>query len=159
MMKVTELLNVEHGVFLTQLAHLEKLVQDRAPKNVLAALVQSIAAAVETHKEIEERHLYPAILQIKGKNFPPMMVMEQEHQAIERTVKDIAGGPFNAGSVQFFVDTLRQHIAKEINVLFPLAEQQISDDELEEMARKGIEETHARLGVKILQIEQKMERK
>lgn len=149
-MKVTELLNVEHGVFLTQLANLEKLLRANAPKESLAALVHSIALAVDAHKEIEEKFLYPAIEEALGPNFPPLIVMEQEHQAIERAIQNVASGTFNGGTVQFFIDTLRQHIHKEIKVLFPMAEDNISEQELSEMARKGLEESHARLGVSLV---------
>jgi hypothetical protein len=54
-MKITERLNVEHGVFLTMLERLEDLVQLKAPSDVLAGVAQTVLDVIEPHCRIEDR--------------------------------------------------------------------------------------------------------
>ncbi|MCI0341328.1 MAG: hemerythrin domain-containing protein [Planctomycetales bacterium] len=133
-MKITECLNVEHGVFLDQLATLDHLVQQGAKPEVLAAVSRAIAGPVERHRELEERLLYPEIRRAWGPEFPPLDVMEREHEEIQDALRAIDSGRFDASTVNRFVDVLRQHIHKEVNVLFPMAEARIPAPRLEEMA-------------------------
>ncbi len=134
-MKATECLNVEHGVFLTQLEVLERMLQAKASSESLRAVTLAVAAAVEKHRDLEERLLYPAILKAFGPGFPPIQVMEAEHKEIESCITAIASRDVNTPSlVQAFIDILREHIHKEIRILFPMAEQRIPAGELAEMA-------------------------
>ncbi|MBI3329138.1 MAG: hemerythrin domain-containing protein [Nitrospinae bacterium] len=149
MMKATECLNTEHGVFLRQLSMLEKLLEEDASREVLRAVTLTIATAVEWHRAVEEQFLYPAIVREYGQGFPPIQVMEAEHAQIEACIKGIAERHNDMqGLVREFIDTLRQHIGKEINVLFPLAEAKISAGELEQMACECVEHYHALAGVR-----------
>jgi len=143
-MKATECLNTEHGVFLTQLSVLETLLNQGASTEVLRAVTLTIAAAVEKHRDVEEKFLYPAILREYGAGFPPIQVMEAEHKQIEECIKGIEEHHKETqGMVRAFIDTLRQHIGKEINVLFPLAEEKISARELEQIACHCVDDYHA----------------
>lgn len=147
-MKATECLNTEHGVFLTQLTLLEKLLNEGASQEVLRAVTLTIAAAVEQHRDAEEAFLYPAIVREYGEGFPPIRVMEAEHRQIEACITGIAEHHKDTqGMVRAFIDTLRQHIAKEINVLFPMAEEKISARELEQIACHCVDHYHASAGV------------
>ena len=147
-MKVTECLNTEHGVFLTELGVLEWMLKESAPAGELRAVTLTIAKAVERHRDVEEKIFYPAILREFGEGFPPIQVMEAEHKEIERCIQGVASGNENiADFVRGFIDILRQHIAKEINVLFPMAEQRISGPDLERMACQCVEHYHQAVGV------------
>lgn len=147
-MKVTECLNTEHGVFLTQLGVLERMLKEKSPVEELRAVMLAVAEAVEKHRDAEEKILYPAILREFGEGFPPIQVMEAEHKEIERYIHGVASRNGNIPDfVRGFIDVLRQHIAKEINVLFPLAEQRISGTNLEQMACQCVEHYHQVAGV------------
>lgn len=147
-MKITECLNTEHGVFLTQLAYLEEQLGQGAPPASLAAIVQTVARAVDTHKEMEEKFLYPAIEEACGPGFPPLRVMEEEHRIIEDAIAEIGTGRFGTEAVLRFLNTLRRHIAKEIQVLFPTAEQAIPEAKLVQMTCRCVEHVHLKAGVK-----------
>ena len=149
-MKATECLNTEHGVFLTQLSYLEGLLNEGASGEVLRAVTLTIAASVEKHRAVEETLLYPAIVRAFGEGFPPIRVMEAEHAQIEECIQGITGRHVDTeGLVRTFIDTLRQHIAKEINVLFPMAEGAIPAPELEQMACQCVAHFHALSGMHV----------
>lgn len=148
-MKITEYLNVEHGVFLTQLKYVEQLLDRGAPSATLAAVVQAIARAVATHRDVEERYLYPAIDQACKPGDSPIEAMEKEHGEIERALQQIESGTFDKGVVRTFVGVLQDHIGKEIKMIFPLAEERISAAELVEMKRLAVKHVHDRAGVKL----------
>ena len=141
-MKITECLNVEHGVFLRQLDQLEELFQRRASNEVLAAVLQTIARAVESHAAGEEQRLYPAIEAAYGPQFPPLQVMKIEHEEIDRIVEATKTADFERGLVDRFIEVLRGHIQKEVHALFPMAEDRIPAQKLEEMARNCLQEGH-----------------
>ncbi len=148
-MKVTECLNTEHGVFLTQLSVLERLLSDSAGPAELAAATRTLAQAVENHRRAEESVFYPALRRVFGDDFPPLAVMEEEHREIERCIQGVLrGGPETARYARGFVEVLRGHIAKEIEVLFPMAEQRIPADELERLAADCIRHYHESAGVR-----------
>jgi len=147
-MKITECLNTEHGVFLTQLLFLEQLVAEKAPDEVLRGVARTIARAVELHRHAEEKILYPAIVREFGEDFGPIKCMEFEHEEIGRYIFEIIKGSDDIpNSVRNFIALLRQHIAKEIQILFPLCEEKISKEELEQMTRECIDFFHQVSGV------------
>jgi hemerythrin-like domain-containing protein len=100
------------------------------------------------HHGKEERHLFPA-LQERG--LPggggPVAVMLHEHEqgrAAARTLRDAlarfsSGEQSTAGDLAdallHYASYLRSHIFKENNVLFPMADQVLSDSDREELAR------------------------
>lgn len=138
-MKATECLNIEHGVFLTQLEVLEGFLRDGAPDEVLRGILLTVAAAVEKHRDNEELNLYPALTEAFGGHCPPIPVMELEHNVIGRCIDGIAARRGNTRElVTAFLDTLRGHIAKEMEVLFPMAEQNLAPGMLEEMAARSV---------------------
>lgn len=148
-MKFTECLNTEHGVFLTQLEVLENMLKCKTHNETLRAIILTIASAVERHRIVEEKLLYSAILREFGENFPPIQVMEMEHKEIEKCIKGIVTEENDVPTLaKTFINVLRQHIVKEINILFPVAEQRISTQELEEMTSQGVQHYHDMAGVK-----------
>jgi len=147
-MRVTELLNTEHGVYLTQLGVLEGMLKSQSPAGELRAVTLAIAQTVEMHRVAEEKILYPAILREFGERFAPIQVMMAEHKEIEGFVRGVGSGEGKLLElVQGFIDVLRQHIDKEIRVLFPMVEQRIAATDLERMARECVEHYHQRSGV------------
>jgi hemerythrin-like domain-containing protein len=133
-MKFTDSLNSEHDVFLVQLGALERLLDGGAPQDEVRACALVLAEAVERHRQGEEDLLYPAILREFGQDFPPIRVMEMEHEQIERCLGGLRDRAGNGPELtRDFIDVLRQHIHKEVHVLFPMAETRIGAAELEKM--------------------------
>jgi len=136
-MKVTECLNAEHDVFLLQLSVLEQMMADGAGADELRACALTLAAAVERHRDLEEELLYPAILRAFGQDFPPMRVMEAEHKEIERCIRALRDRTGEASAhARGLISVLRDHIHKEVEVLFPMAESRIPAPELVQMATR-----------------------
>lgn len=133
-MRITERLNVEHGVFLRQLEDLDDLIRQGAPFEVLQAVVRSIHRAEGPHREIEDELLYPALAGALGTGFPPLVKIGAEHQEIESMAHAIASGSSKDPSlITKFAQALRQHVELEIHILLPLAEEWIPKDKLEAM--------------------------
>ena len=134
-MRLTDRLNAEHEVFLVQLETLAGMVERGEPAAALRAVALAIGAALERHRDVEDRELFPAILRVYGSGFPPIQVMQAEHREIQQCLEGIASGDDRTVVlVRRLIDVLSQHIAKETQVLFPMAEQRISVAELEHMA-------------------------
>jgi hemerythrin-like domain-containing protein len=90
------------------------------------------------HHGKEEDFLFPA-LEAAGvpRQGGPIAVLLAEHQEGRRLVKAMAGaqGPERAKSIRAYVNLLRDHIAKEDGVLFPLADQRLAPARQGELAQ------------------------
>jgi hemerythrin-like domain-containing protein len=138
-MKLTERLKAEHGVFLFQLDHLERLVQSHAPRPVLQAVVETIASAEEHHSAIEDRLLYPALGKVIGRESPLMKKSEREHEEVHKLVDQIRSGPFDETTINAFISLLRKHLEREIHDLFGLADDMLSADDLVSMSNWDVD--------------------
>lgn len=151
-MKPTEILSSEHRVIEQVLDCLEKMAQDADKSGVLdvdaceKALKVLKTFADECHHGKEERLLFP---RLKSRGMPigvgPVAVMLAEHdlgrdhiRGMESGLRASAGGGRNA--VRLFVEhafhyveLLRAHIAKEDNILFPMAEAVLTDADRAEL--------------------------
>jgi hemerythrin-like domain-containing protein len=170
-MHPTEILEREHDVILSVLACLERIVLEAEGERRLAA--EPARAALEffrtfadlCHHHKEEELLFPRLVQ-RGlpRNVGPVAVMLQEHcagrDAVGRMARELDGAAAGhgealaafAGAAREYVRLLREHIAKENEVLFPMAEGMLSEEERAALARafeaaEGHHEpgTHARL--------------
>jgi len=145
-MKITDRLKVEHGVFLQQLRTLGELVAAGAPAPVVAAVVETIAAAEQRHAEIEERLLYPALTKALGESFPALVKVQGEHTAIRNAVARIRSGGFEAADVELLVETMRDHLEHEIHSLFALAEEWLTEEHLTSMCNWNVEHVYDTAG-------------
>jgi hemerythrin-like domain-containing protein len=138
-MKLTERLKAEHGVFLFQLDHLESLVRRGAPREILQAVVETIASAEEHHSAVEDRLLIPALVAAIGREFPLLKKAEREHEEVQRLVDGIRSGAFDENTVTDFVQLLRKHLEREIHDVFGLAEDMIPADKLASMSNWDVD--------------------
>lgn len=142
-MKMTERLKAEHGVFLFQLDHLEGLVRSEAPRQILQAVVETIASAEEHHSEIEDRLLYPALVKAMGREAPLLVKSEREHEEVKNLVRQIRSGSFDDSMVVTFVELMRKHLEREIHDVFALAEDRIPEDQLVSMSSWDLDHLYA----------------
>ena len=141
-MKLTERLKAEHGVFLFQLDHLESLVRRRAPREILQAVVETIASAEEHHSAIEDQLLIPALVEAIGREFPLLQKAEREHEEVQKLVDGIRSGSFDEKTVAEFVRLLRKHLEREIHDVFGLADDMIPADKLAAMSNWDVDHLH-----------------
>jgi len=147
-MRITDRLKAEHGVFLKQLKALDRLLQQGAPKEQLAAVVAVFAEAEEHHSDLEERVLYPALAKIVGAGEPRLLAVAREHARLRELKSKIAGGAFAPADVAEYVRAAREHFEHEIHGLFVLAEDLLDDGELSRMANWNVDHTYEELGRK-----------
>lgn len=116
---------------------------------LLQAAVIAFVQHLEPHSEREEGVLFPMMAAYIGREMGPIAVMEYEHDQakshlgtfLEKTAnlktevkaqeaKELADLVTQA----YFI--LKEHFSKEENVLFPMAEQMLSDEEKEELKKR-----------------------
>lgn len=145
-------LKSEHPPLLAQLEGLYNLTQqieaDSGEEKFveLISKVKEFKAALDPHSEREEGVLFPMMGVYIGTTSGPIAVMEYEHDQAKAKIHEFLE---NANSFQaddekknlaalikstYFI--LTEHFAKEVNVLFPMAERMLSDDEKEELYQK-----------------------
>jgi hemerythrin-like domain-containing protein len=144
-MKITDRLKVEHGVFLQQLRTLEKLAQDGASREVLLAVMSTIAGAEERHARMEDKVLYPALVRALGERFPLLAQLAAEHTSIRELSAEVRGNA-DAASVCRYADALRKHMESEIHALFVVAEEFLGAPELEAMCNWDVEHVFEEAG-------------
>jgi hemerythrin-like domain-containing protein len=154
-MMPTEVLSNEHRLILTVLDRIEEAAERLddgkaiSPEFFLDAAEFIAGFADKCHHGKEEDILFVALT---TKHMPrdsgPVAVMLQEHDEGRRYTAGIrsaaeqtkAGDASAADEIVHnalnYVQLLRQHIFKEDNVLFPMAEQLIMGDELQDVSRK-----------------------
>lgn len=142
------LLEKLHGLF----DICSKIEKDDAVKENFAMLepaVNTFIAELEPHSEREEKILFRMMEKYLGVGMGPIAVMEYEHtQAklfIGRFFENVAKNrdDLSVEQMKEYSDyiknayfTLTDHFSKEENVLFPMAENILSDEEKAELAEK-----------------------
>ncbi|KJE26747.1 hemerythrin domain-containing protein [Geobacillus thermoleovorans] len=118
----------------------------REPLAELREKVESFVAALDPHSEREEGVLFPMMAEYIGRTTGPIAVMEYEHEQakarlsmfLEKTTHlpetvDSEQALTLADAVIEAHHILDEHFMKEENVLFPMAERLLSDEEKEEL--------------------------
>ena len=141
-MTIVEYLQVQHRVFLDQLAVLEDLKNSKKlrDKMVLKYLVFFIAKILEKHAKLEEEFLFPELVPSLGEEMGPVRVMEFEHGEIRKilaALKETDDSNDILVETAKFIVFLRDHIVKEEKVLFPLAEEFVEENRLRAMVKKA----------------------
>ncbi len=108
-----------------------------------------IATEVKLHNQMEEEALFPLLEQVVGPG-GPVAVMLMEHRqlwegldALTLQLADLRDSPEKqnlilavADSADFVINLLTNHIAKEDRVLYPMAQQVLRREAMQEVARR-----------------------
>jgi hemerythrin-like domain-containing protein len=111
-------------------------------KRTLAA---QVFTELETHAQLEENIFYPAVNE--GTDAGPDLVKEsvQEHEIVHQLIQELQGMAHDTDAFdakfQELVDNVEYHVAEEEAAMFPLAEEELSEDLDEMMA--GMQEMKA----------------
>ncbi len=137
-MQITDRFVVEHQVFLRQLAFLEDALSGPPDTllGVLRTIVQMLHDPLKAHADAEEALLFPELEQRMGGDTGALPVMVAEHRDIQATIDDMGRSGDRARArrlVEHLVDVLREHIAKEDDLLFPTARELLGAERLEEL--------------------------
>ena len=145
-MQATDDLKHEHRVIELVLTGLERIAERARTGQVLEQSAAERALDIlrnfadKCHHGKEERHLFPLLEERGVPRDGPIGVMLHEHEQgrahIRAMVEASADAARNAGSLRLFAKhaaeytaLLRQHIQKEDNVLFRMAEQVLTEDD------------------------------
>jgi len=138
-MNVTlDLLGGQHQDVLTRLDEVERAL-GAGENAALAPFASYLAQEVAHHFEIEEQALFPLLAGHIGSEQGPLAVMNAEHASFRELLRQLSddldsGRPGQAQQyAREIVDLLRGHIAKEDQVLFPMAARLLSPEELQEV--------------------------
>jgi len=114
----------------------EKLHWDEAGN-----LFSDFVASMERHLGKEEAVLFPALEQKMGTGMGPVQVMLKEHEDMRRLFgeigEDIAQQQTEhcLGLTDTLLTLMQQHNLKEENILYPMADQTLADEQSEVMAQ------------------------
>ncbi len=115
----------------------------------LGPAVKIFMAELDPHSEREEQVLFRMMENYLGVGMGPIAVMEYEHEQAKSLIgqffekTDDQNGDYtvdemkeHSGLINNAYYTLVNHFAKEENVLFPMAEKLLSDEEKTELAER-----------------------
>jgi hemerythrin-like domain-containing protein len=147
-MKPTDVLSSEHRVIEQVLDCLERIARQAVASGRLdrpsaaGALEVLVKFADRSHHGKEEGALFPMLERLGlRRGLGPIAVMLVEHDigrsALERMTRALDEDTPNAfaAAANDYVELLREHIAKEDGVLFPLAESMLRDEHRDEILR------------------------
>ncbi|MBI4187347.1 MAG: hemerythrin domain-containing protein [Chloroflexi bacterium] len=145
----TEILKQEHKDVLQRLDSLEKVLDHLDRKEEIAAELKGLASFFNVdfwvHFAKEEDALFPEIEKFIPRNSGPTGIMLSEHEdlrginaelqpAIQTYLVD-SGGPEAKRTIQgrghHFIEVLRDHINKEDNILFRIADMHLDQAQIE----------------------------
>lgn len=144
----------EHPPLLAQLEGLYSLTQKidqeiHIEENFteLHALVKEFKGALDPHSEKEEGVLFPMMGVYIGTTSGPIAVMEYEHDQAKANIGSFLERsqtlPTSTAELKSLAELIQNayfiltdHFAKEENVLFPMAERMLTDDEKAELFQK-----------------------
>lgn len=147
--KPTDILREEHQSVLGKLAALEAVIAHLEGKQEGQAKLRELTSFFSTefwvHFTKEEEALFPEIEKFLPRNMGPIGVMLMEHEELRNTnakLQQATDGylkdPANAGHSSAvrtlgtrFVESLRDHIHKEDNILFAMADMHLDETQIE----------------------------
>ena len=149
-MKVTEVLSLEHQTVLKQLDLFEDALQKPDEEGIRSTL-RFFDERIVLHRRKEEEVLFPVVGRHIGLEHGPIACMLDEHrmekQRIEQIREALARWPDSHAKESIraagyaILDLLRAHISKEDNILFPLSEEVMSQEE-----KNGVQEGFEAIG-------------
>jgi hemerythrin-like domain-containing protein len=145
----TEKIQRHHAAIQTRLRHLLERIDALGPsptneqRQALKNDAHFLKCEVLPHARGEEKHLYPALEPLLRKYVKPTLFLEREHQMIDAELNYLATELERADNIDQlkrcairFASIFQMHTANEEQILFRLAEEHLSEDELDEIARQ-----------------------
>lgn len=154
-MKPTEELKAEHGGILRMLEILQAIVGKRGsgkefPEEHIKQIMEFLKVFVDKcHHGKEEEFLFPALEEAGiPREGGPIGVLLHEHQTGRELIGKMSASLDGLGRAstdakfafkehaESYIELLRQHIDKENNVLFPMAEERLSQERQHQMSEQ-----------------------
>jgi len=136
-MRIIDRFSREHDAFVIQLDELRAEVARGGDVHSAIERIRVLATPLLQHAHNEEVLLFPdLVVKLGGETGGPVGVLREEHVIIHGQVDRLSADPARAEFDQVFVafdKILREHIAKEEEVVFPLSAQLLGDERLSQM--------------------------
>lgn len=148
-MKVTDALLGEHGAFYVIFDQVEKFAAVEGPVSQIQGATTVLEAMVGSHAKLEEELLFTALEPFLGTDNGPLAVMRAEHEELERLLTQIddAADITRANIwVEEALRAARSHFQKEEQVLFPMAQHLLGDENLTRLGRAWAEARRVTIG-------------
>ena len=132
-MLITDALLGEHGVFYLLFQDIEQALPAIENLSSLQYRIAPLAFSLDAHANLEDELLFTALEPHLGAQGGPLAVMRMEHDQIVNLLKQIPSAPDLAQGRALaaqMIQVSRSHFQKEEQVLFRLARQVLSEDEL-----------------------------
>jgi iron-sulfur cluster repair protein YtfE (RIC family) len=147
-MKITDALLGEHGVLYRLLDYCGSQAAGWSLETARAA-AGALQATLGSHAQLEETLLFTALDPFFPPGVGPLAVMRAEHQEIEGSVEKALTSDdveIVRGLLVRIPELAREHFAKEEQVLFRMAEQQLGEEKLTELGQRWAEERGVAVG-------------
>ena len=133
-MKATELLHEDHE---TVDRLLEELITGNTGSKNRAEMASEVVRELSIHAAIEEQLLYPLVRKTFSAHEPEVMEDLEEHHVVKVLASEIEGldadDPRLVAKAKVLAENVRHHVEEEESQLFPLLEQELTTDELDEL--------------------------
>ncbi|MEK6589397.1 MAG: hemerythrin domain-containing protein [Nitrospinota bacterium] len=153
MSRPTEILSNDHRVVLEKLNVLDRTINNiksQDAKKTLEDLKLFIKKEMEVHFTKEEDALFPEIEKFMPREAGPLGVMLMEHEDLYKYEDNLVRGidlfiknESNGEAIKLikengtnYINLLREHIYKEDNMLFMMADMHLEEDQIKEIMRK-----------------------
>ncbi len=119
----------------------KKTALDKADTEKLKAWLEIFEKHIHLHIDKEDNVLFTALEKYIPRQGGPLAVMEMEHRGVEQHIEKFQQGikegiELKPGTLNEFcengfgmIDLLQAHLGKEEQILFPMANQMLSEDE------------------------------
>ncbi|MBI4378039.1 MAG: hemerythrin domain-containing protein [Nitrospinae bacterium] len=153
MSRPTEILSNDHRVVLEKLNVLDRTINNiksQDAKKILGDLKLFIQKEMEIHFTKEEDALFPEIEKFMPREGGPIGVMLMDHEDLYKYEDNLVRGidlfiknESNGEAIKLikengtnYINLLREHIYKEDNMLFMMADMHLEEDQIKEIMRK-----------------------
>ena len=151
-MLITDALLGEHGVFHLMLGNIEQSLPAFDSLSNLQNRIAAFAFALEAHASLEDELLFNALEPHLGVQGGPLAVMRMEHDQI----RDLLGKIESAADLDSaralakqMIQVTRGHFQKEEQILFRMARQFLSEDELSALGTQWAKQRTPLVGLDI----------
>ncbi len=143
-MDLLQLFYEDHDDALQRLSELREDIKNGNRDGVLDFL-KFLSHALDEHFRQEEEALFPPMIEVMGEG-GPVKVMIQEHEDLRKNHKEVSAALAEGKAVSEVLDVLHSidqvlsaHIQKENQILFPMAKQMFSSEQLQAISKKGMD--------------------
>ncbi|MGB5832845.1 MAG: hemerythrin domain-containing protein [Thiohalocapsa sp.] len=138
-MNIIDALLGEHGSIYATMDQLKTLLASDASLQACQAALSLFCGVLEDHARVEEAILFPALDQFPQLKQGPLHVMQVEHETIDEIIaflrRETDADKLREICSEFF-ELISSHFTKEEEALFPMSQNFLAAEQLDEFGRQ-----------------------